>query len=291
MNRLAFTAEIQSPMQLEAFLRREKQVSHRMLVRCKRQGHITRNGSPIRTIDLVFPGDEILLELPETEGTAVPNPALKVPILYKSPHILVYNKPPDMPCHPSHGHYTANVFAASHPNTPFRCINRLDRNTSGACIAARTAYGASFIQQKAEKTYLAAVTGILTESGTICAPIGRASDSVIRRCVCRDGKPALTHYTPLYGNEQYTLVQFRLETGRTHQIRVHMAYIGHPLAGDDLYGQPSEGISRHGLHCSAVRFPEPETGASVTISAPLPRDIAALFPERKIFSSGFHTDY
>lgn len=268
-------------MQLESFLRREKQVSRRTLSKCKRLGAITCGGKSIRTIDRVSPGDVIVLELPEEQGTAAPNPALRVPVLYESEHILVYNKPPEMPCHPSHGHYTntlANAFAAAYPGTPFRCVNRLDRNTSGACIVAKSAYGAGFIQQAAEKGYIAAVTGRLTEGGTVDAPIARERDSVILRCVREDGKPSITHFTPLLWNEKYTLLEFRLETGRTHQIRVHMAYIGHPLAGDDLYGTETQDISRHALHCAWVHFPEPETGNAVTVSAPLPEDMRALFP-------------
>lgn len=268
-------------MKLEAFLRHEQQVSRRLLSKCKRLGTITCNGSPIRTIDMVFHGDVVILTLPEEEKGALPNPQLNVPVLYESEHIIVYSKPPEMPCHPSQGHYTdtlANAFAAQFPGVSFRCINRLDRNTSGTCIAAKTAYGAGFIQQHTEKCYIAAVTGCISEPGTVRAPIARMPGSVILRCVHPDGKAAVTHYKPLFGNGNHTLVQFRLETGRTHQIRVHMAHIGHPLAGDDLYGSPSEEIARHALHCAAVRFPEPETGETTAVYAPLPEDIAALFP-------------
>lgn len=269
-------------MKLEDFLRREMQVSRRLLSKCKRMGTMTCNGSPVRTIDMVSPGDVIVLTLPEEEKGALPNPDLKVPVLYESRHIIVYNKPPDMPCHQSQGHYTdtlGNAFAVRFPDIPFRCINRLDRNTSGACIAAKTAYGAGFLQQHTEKCYIAAVTGSITECGTVDAPIAREQESVILRCIRSDGKPSVTHYKPLCKNEKYTLVQFRLETGRTHQIRVHMAHIGHPLAGDDLYGTPCEEICRHALHCAEVRFPEPETGEIAAVTAPIPDDMAALFPD------------
>jgi 23S rRNA pseudouridine1911/1915/1917 synthase len=272
-------------MRLERFLRHEAQLSRRTLIRCKQSGSITCNGMPIRTIDPIHDGDVIVLEVPETsEGTVAPNPALCVPILYESTHLLVYQKPPYMPCHPSHGHYMdtlGNAFAARYPETPFRCINRLDRNTSGVCLVAKTAYGAHFVQGKTEKSYLAAVVGEIHHSGTVCAPIARQEDSVILRCVRADGKPAVTHFAPLMVRENQTLLRLVLETGRTHQIRVHMAQIGHPLIGDDLYGMPSEQIARHALHCKRISFPEPECDDVVTVTAPLPQDMQRIMKEYK----------
>lgn len=279
---MTFTADIEKPMKLEMFLRREKQVSRRFLAKCKYHGSITRDGSQIRTIDTVYPGDVVTLSFPSARCTALPNPSLKVQVLYRSEHIIVYNKPPFMPCHQSYTHYTdtlANYFASKFPDIPFRCVTRLDRNTSGVCIVALTAYGAGFIQNKIKKHYLAAVDGKITESGTIDAPIARKDGTIMLRCVSESGKSAITHYIPICSNEKYTLVKLIPETGRTHQLRVHMAYIGHSLAGDELYGNISADISRHALHCASAEFPEPESGKIITVNAPLPEDIEVLFPD------------
>lgn len=269
---LEFLVEDGECRTLEQYLRREKQISRRLLVRLKHTpGGICCNGAPIRTVDLVKPGDHIVLTEPETgAGTVVPA-AQPVPVAGETAHYVVYDKPPGMPVHPSQGHHQdtlANVFAAGHPGLPFRPVYRLDRDTSGLCLAAKSAYCAAFLQGKIQKRYLALVCGRLTQGGTITAPIGREEGSVIRRCVRPDGKPAVTHYTPLSWNEAYTLVSLTLETGRTHQIRVHMASIGFPLAGDDLYGGSTRTYSRHMLHCTAVTFPDPETGQTVHLTSP-----------------------
>lgn len=274
-------------MKLEIFLRRDMQVSRRLLAKCKYQGEILRNGSHVRTVDMVFPDDEIVLISPDAQGTALPNDSLRVPVLYRGEHIIVYNKPPFMPCHQSHGHYTdtlANAFAAEFGDVPFRCITRLDRNTSGVCIAALTPYGAGFVQGRIKKCYIAAAEGEIKEGGIIDAPIARKENSVMLRCVSESGKPALTRYMPIYSNGKYTLTRLLPETGRTHQLRVHMAYIGHALAGDELYGRAGEGISRHALHCISAEFPEPETGKMIKAEAPMPQDMRALFGEDIVFA-------
>lgn len=269
-------------MKLEEFLRREKQVSRRLLAKCKYHGSITCGGKNIRTVDTIHPGETVVLAYPTNECTAVPNPELKVSVLYRSRDIIVYDKPPFMPSHQSQGHYTdtlANAFANDYPQIPFRCLTRLDRNTSGVCAAALTAYGAGFLQGRIEKLYFGAVTGVLTGKGEVNAPIARVSDSVILRCVSGTGKSAVSLYERVLGNERYTLVRLTPVTGRTHQLRVHMAHMGYPLAGDDLYGEESEDIGRHALHCCALRFPCPETGECITVRSSLPEDIAALFPD------------
>lgn len=288
MNKLTFKANIKEPMKLETFLRKDMQVSRRFLAKCKYHGDILRNGCHIRTVDTVFPDDEIVLLSPDKEGKVIPNDSLCVPVLYKDTHIIVYNKPPFMPCHQSMGHYTdtlANAFAKDFSGLPFRCITRLDRNTSGVCIAAITPYGAGFIQGKIKKCYIAAAEGKITQSGVIDAPIARKENSVMLRCIDQSGKSAITRYYPLYSNDKYTLVKLIPETGRTHQLRVHMAYIGHPLAGDELYGNAGEDISRHALHCLWAEFPEPETGDIIRVTAPVPMDIKNLFGEEFDFQN------
>ena len=238
---LVFPVEgIDRSMTLEQYLRRFRNVSRRTLVRLKRiPGGICCNGVPARTVDPVSAGDCITLTEPAAEHTLPPLTTCTVPILQETASWILYDKPDGMPVHPSHGHRTdtlGNVFAAAHPELPFRPVYRLDRDPSGICLAAKSAYSAAFLQGRVEKTYLALVCGTLQESGTISAPIGRADGSVIRRCVRQDGKSSVTHYRPLRQDGTYTLVELTLETGRTHQIRVHMASIGHPILGDPVYG-------------------------------------------------------
>lgn len=256
-------------------------VSRRLLAKCKYHGSILRNGDHIRTVDTIYPGDNVVLISPDAESRIKANLSLNVPVLYRGEHIIVYDKPPFMPCHQSHGHYTdtlANVFAAEFIDMPFRCITRLDRNTSGVCIAALSAYGAGFVQGKIRKSYIAAVSGDIIDNGIIDAPIERKDNSVMLREVREDGKRAVTRYEPICRFGKYTLIKLYPETGRTHQLRVHMAYIGHPLAGDELYGGDLSGISRHALHCDEAEFEEPESGRIITVKSELPDDIKVLFP-------------
>lgn len=256
---------------LEQFLRQHKGVSHRMLTRLKRIDHgICCNGKPIRTIDTVQVGDKIVLSEPIQESHFPPSDRV-VPILAERASYILYDKPPDMPVHPSHGHYDdtlANVFAAAFPELPFRAVYRLDRDTSGICLIAKSAYAAKQLQHHLQKRYCALVCGIITTAGTIDAPIARTADSVITRHVSPEGKPAVTHYQPLGNNGTYTLLELWLETGRTHQIRVHMAHLGHPLAGDSLYGGDCTQFQRHMLHCTSLTFTEPDTGERITVESP-----------------------
>lgn len=260
------------PLTVEQFLRRKKGVSRRMLVRLKHTpGGICCNGKPIRTIDPVFAGDQILLTEPEITPHLTPAVSSFVPVLGETASYVLYAKPPDMPIHPSHGHHDdtlGNIFAARYPELPFRPVYRLDRDTSGICLVAKSAYAAKRLQGCIKKQYLALVCGILSTSGTVNAPIGRREGSVICRCVRSDGKPAVTHYKPLGSDGTYTLLSLVLETGRTHQIRVHMGYLGHPLAGDGLYGGDQSRFSHHMLHCTSLEFPDPDSGEMVLVELP-----------------------
>lgn len=263
-------------MPLGVYLRTRAGISAQMLKRLKAVPEgITRNGQHLRTVDPVQNGDCILLHLPE-HCPHTPNPALTVPVIYESAHILVCNKPAGMPVHPSMRHREdtlANWFAAQHPDCGFHLINRLDRNTSGLCMIAKTAYAAHLLRGRVYKQYYALVPAGLHGSGTVDAPIAREQESVITRCVRADGKPAVTHYRVLQEAPHCTLLELTLETGRTHQIRVHLAHIGYPLLGDALYGGDCTILQAHALHCGGLRFPEPETGAEICLHAPLRSDM------------------
>ena len=242
---------------------------------------MTRNGELIRSIDTVFDGDVIVLAL-EDDSLLEPNPELYVPVAFENGSLVVFDKPSGMPVHPSvrhQGDTLGNYFACRYPGLTFRSVNRLDRDTSGLCMVAKDALSAKLLHGGCEKVYYAAVHGAIPESGTIDAPIARERESIILRCVREDGQRAVTHYRRLMMNEKYSLAEIHLETGRTHQIRVHFAHIGAPLAGDDLYGGLREDITRQALHCGQLSFRAPLTGEPITVSSELPGDIKSLFKE------------
>ena len=209
---------------------------------------LTRNGQRIGGREQLLAGDYFRVRLLETvDSDGIIPVSMPLSILYEDEDILVINKPADMPVHPSIGNYTntlANGVAAyldaKGEHSPFRCINRLDRDTSGALILAKNAFSAAVLStqmrnRQIRRTYLAVVEGITPPNGTISAPISRVDDSVIERHVdFLHGEPAVTHYERLETKNEHSLLEIHLETGRTHQIRVHMGYIGHPLPADYL---------------------------------------------------------
>lgn len=263
-------------VQAQVFLK-SRGISRRVLTALKRSGGLTRGGGILRTVDAVHAGEVITLQLDGGETSVAANPELSADIVYEDEDVVVFNKPPFMPVHPSQRHHDdtlANLFAARYPGLPFRPINRLDRNTSGLCVCAKNQFAAAALSGSISKVYYAITDG--TPPGdTVDAPIGRLGDSVIERCVTPDGKPAVTHFRKIAG-ERRALLRITLETGRTHQIRVHMAHIGFPLCGDDMYGGDCTAISRQALHCGEVEFTLPVSGERITISAPLPEDMAAI---------------
>lgn len=263
-------------VQAQVFLK-SRGISRRVLTALKRSGGLTRGGGILRTVDAVHAGEVITLRLDGGETSVAANPELSADIVYEDEDVVVFNKPPFMPVHPSQRHHDdtlANLFAARYPGLPFRPINRLDRNTSGLCVCAKNQFAAAALSGSISKVYYAITDG--TPPGdTVDAPIGRLGDSVIERCVTPDGKPAVTHFRKIAG-ERRALLRITLETGRTHQIRVHMAHIGFPLCGDDMYGGDCTAISRQALHCGEVEFTLPVSGERITISAPLPEDMAAI---------------
>ncbi|MGN1113925.1 MAG: RluA family pseudouridine synthase [Oscillospiraceae bacterium] len=251
---------------------RGRGISRRLITRLKRtQGGITRDGKLIRTVDKVFYGDEIILSESDHK-LLIPNGGLSVPVLYEDDQLIVFNKPPFMPVHPSINHQTdtlGNLFAYMFPTLTFRPVNRLDRDTSGCVIAAKNQLSAQRLQKSYEKVYYGICCGKFEhDKGIIDAPVARENESIIKRCVRSDGQHAVTHYEVLKQGERYAFVKFLLENGRTHQIRVHMSYIGHPIAGDDMYGGECTDFSRQALHCGKIIILHPETNQKLEISAP-----------------------
>lgn len=252
---------------------------------------LTRNGQRIGGREQLLAGDYFRVRLLETvDSDGIVPVSMPLSILYEDEDILVINKPADMPVHPSIGNYTntlANGVAAyldaKDEHSPFRCINRLDRDTSGALILAKNAFSAAVLStqmrnRQIRRTYLAVVEGITPPNGTISAPISRVDDSVIERHVdFLRGEPAVTHYERLETKNEHSLLEIHLETGRTHQIRVHMGYIGHPLPADYLYHPEYDCFKRQPLHSLQLEFRHPVTDKPMCLLAPVSEDMCNAF--------------
>lgn len=252
---------------------------------------LTRNGQRIGGREQLLAGDHFRVRLLETvDSDGIVPVSMPLSILYEDEDILVINKPADMPVHPSIGNYTntlANGVAAyldaKDEHSPFRCINRLDRDTSGALILAKNAFSAAVLStqmrnRQIRRTYLAVVEGITPPNGTIFAPISRVDDSVIERHVdFLRGEPAVTHYERLEVKNEHSLLEIHLETGRTHQIRVHMGYIGHPLPADYLYHPKYDCFKRQPLHSLQLEFRHPVTDKPMCLLAPVSEDMCNAF--------------
>ena len=251
-------------------------------------GGILRDGALLRSCDVVHAGDRIELCLPE-EVCGV-EPVDGVPdVRFEDDCLLVVNKPPHMPVHPTKVHQTdtlANIVAHYQQTRGesyiFRALNRLDKDTSGCVLIAKDRLSYALTLPTVSKVYTAVCEGVITEEGEIDAPISLAPDSKIKRCVSDGGKRAVTRYVPLQHTDSHTLLQLTLLTGRTHQIRCHMSYIGHPLAGDDLYGGSRELIDRQALHCGWICFTHPLSAESIELSAPIPQEFCALMNGSRI---------
>lgn len=273
---LVFTAEKDAV--IKDYLLNECHVSKRQLTKLKQiENGITVNGIHARVTETVANGD--IIRLKSGNSTFLePNPGLSVPKAFENDFLVIYDKPVGMPVHPSikhQGDTLGNCFAADYPGITFRPVNRLDRDTSGLCAVAKNAYYASLLQNSIEKTYYAVVQGKIVGNGTIDLPIAREKESIIKRVVREDGQNAVTHYSAIDGNDSFTLLEIKLETGRTHQIRVHLSYMGHPLAGDDLYGGSTAYIKNQALHCGRmlVRLPN---GENLNIISEIRKDMKKL---------------
>lgn len=222
---------------------------------------------------------------PAPSERIVPVP-MELSIVYEDEDILVLNKPADTPIHPSMNNYENSLangvaYYYQKETSPFvfRCINRLDRDTTGLTIIAKNSLSSAILsvmvsKRQIHREYMAIVKGITPASGTIDAPIGRKSDSAIKRMVDYEhGERAVTHYTRIACSQTHSLLKLQLETGRTHQIRVHMKHIGYPLIGDYLYNPDYSIIKRQALHSCRLTFSHPITGVPLEFTAPLPDDM------------------
>ncbi len=286
--------EEQDGILLRAFLTAHLHLSSKMIKYLKyRPDGICVNGQQVTVRHILRKGDCLELAAEDSAHSEKVDPVeLPIEILFENDDLVVPSKPGNMPTHPSRDHYrdtVANALAFRYREAGipfvFRPVNRLDRNTSGLLLVARNKRASGELNRALQKgqigkSYLAIVTGCLKDDeGEISLPLHRSRESIIIRQVCSpdapDASPALTRYRVRAKNEHYTLVEASPITGRTHQLRVHFAALGHPMLGDDLYGTPSPIIPRQALHAYRLTFPMPFTGEALTLTAPLPEDMEA----------------
>ena len=261
------------PMRISEYLRMRLGLSVTLIKRVK-YGGVFLNGENVHMRATVQNGDEIEIRFPKEASEGIPPMDLPLEILYEDAHLIAVCKPRNMPTHPSKGNSLPTLAnAVMHyfgVDFVFRAITRLDRDTSGIVLIAKTQYAAARLSEdmkagKFKKIYTAIVGGVPEEKeGRIDAPIRREREGEMRRIVAEDGKRAVTDYQVIQVRKDGNAVlSLRLHTGRTHQIRVHMAHIGHPLLGDFLYGTKSE--DGYFLHCREMEIPHPITGKILTI--------------------------
>ena len=252
-------------------------------------GHIKLNGKLTRAGIRLKEGDTVSVVIPPPEPTALEAENIPLDIIYEDTDMLVVNKPAGMTTHPAPGnpaHTLVNAVLSHLPSLPESdnptrpgIVHRLDKDTSGLILIAKTRgalanLSAQFKSREVKKAYVALVKGRVTpKSGVIDAPIGRDRAHRQKMAVNDSGRPARTAYTMLRYFEGYTLVEARPETGRTHQIRVHFASVGHPIVGDATYGAKSELVGRQFLHAQRLSFKLPSTGKTAEFTSPLPPDL------------------
>ena len=286
MNRVLtyeITAE-QEGTKIGDFLRRAGYSRHVIIHLKKTENGILLNGEWAYVGQFLKEGDHLEIRIIESESSEQIVPAeLPLDIVYEDEDLLIINKPADMPIHPSINNYDntlANAlmwyYQQQGETFVYRCINRLDRDTTGLLIVAKNMLSGGILSDMSKKReihreYLAIAEGEVPQEGVIDAPIARKEESVIERCVdFEKGDRAVTHYWRLDYRNGYSLVRLKLETGRTHQIRVHMKYLGHPLTGDYLYNPDYRILNHQALHSWKLAFRHPITGAQMQFKADPP---------------------
>ncbi|MDF2679539.1 MAG: pseudouridine synthase [Brevibacillus sp.] len=264
-------------------------VSRRLLIRAKFKGLITRNGQLVFVNEKLQAGDEIAVMVTEDAEETVAPEDMPLTIRYEDDDLMVIVKPSGLVVHPTGNHAGGTLangviayWQKRGEHRRFRAVNRLDKDTSGLLIVAKNQWAhEQFSRMQQERAlhriYQAIAEGTVEpDEGKIDAPIGLAEDSFITRQVRPDGQTAVTHFRVLDRGNGMSHLELKLDTGRTHQIRVHMSSLGHPLAGDDLYGGSREYIGRQALHASRLSFVHPRSGISMEWTEPLPADMSHL---------------
>ena len=273
-----------------AYLRGEAKLSARLVNSLKRiENGITLNGSHIRTVDILHKDDILAVNIPE-DNSAIEAIDYPVDVVYEDDDIIVINKPAGLAMHPTHNHQgdtLANAvtayFQKKNKNVTFRAVGRLDKSTSGLVLCALNKLAASKLAGNFHKTYYALAGGEFKGNGTIDKPIYRPDPMKTLRATGETGDYAVTHWESLWTDGKISLLRINLETGRTHQIRVHFASEGAPLCGDDMYGSTDTRISRGALHCGEMTLIHPVSGEQMWFKVPFPDDFNKMLPENKKF--------
>lgn len=271
---------------VRTFLRRICGISARSMTVLKYgEGGIFRGGDMMKAHDTVHSGDVISLKFPD-EVNEIKAVQGDLEILFEDDYLLLINKPAHMPVHPAKSHQLdtlANIVSYHQrlrgENYVFRALNRLDKDTSGCVLIAKDRLTYALVKDTVEKIYAAICEGIIKDAGVIDSPIGLENGSKIKRTVRSNGLSAVTHYQPIAWSDHHTFLLLRLETGRTHQIRCHMSSIGHPLAGDDLYGGSRSLIERQALHCRDFGFFHPFEQKKYDFHTQVPDDFLKIIRE------------
>ena len=281
-------AENEPGVRIDSYIAERAELSRSYAARLCADGLVRQNGVPCGKNTKTAEGGVIEIDLPDPVAPDILPEDIPLDIVYEDDDLFVVNKPQGMVVHPANGNYTGTLVNAlmyhcrdslSGINGVLRpgIVHRIDKDTAGLLVCAKNddAHSALAVQlkeRKANRRYIALVVGNVKEGGTVNKPLGRSPSDRKKMAVCASGREAVTHYTPLEHYNGYTLIECVLETGRTHQIRVHMASIGHPICGDNTYGAKNDKIKADGqlLFAKTLGFVHPTRGEYMEFSAPLP---------------------
>ena len=295
MTRELTAATEHAGVRLDAFLSADGALTRSQAARLIAEGRVRVNGKPAAKSARLSGGETVTVDVPQLRETALPPQDIPLDVVYEDDDVIVVNKPTGLVVHPAPGHPDGTLVNAllHHCGDSLSgiggekrpgIVHRIDRDTSGLIIAAKNdaahlALSAQLKDHSLSRTYECLVTGNMKQdSGTVDAPIGRSSADRKKMAVVPTGRRAVTHWEAVARYPGVTHLRCRLETGRTHQIRVHMAYIGHPILGDTVYGakKPVPGLTGQCLHATGLRFVHPRTGEPVELHCPLPPEFTAM---------------
>ncbi len=279
---------------VKEILLNELNFSRRLCSKLEENGKILLNNKPVRLKKRVYIDDVLTIYFEDEEDDEYDPIEMPLKILYEDESMLIVDKPPFMVVHPTKSHFYDTLangvryyFDSHNIKSKIRLVNRLDMNTSGIVIIAKNSFihnelSKQMKENSVEKYYYAIAEGtIIQDKGTINAPITRLNDDDIMRVVDASGKESITHFEVIDRFNNMTLLSLKLETGRTHQIRVHLKHIRHPIIGDSLYNKESSLINRQALHCSEMSFTHPITKKRINIKAELPDDFKKVIENKK----------
>ena len=295
MTRELTAATEHAGVRLDAFLSADGALTRSQAARLIAEGRVRVNGKPAAKSARLSGGETVTVDVPQLRETALPPQDIPLDVVYEDDDVIVVNKPTGLVVHPAPGHPDGTLVNAllHHCGDSLSgiggekrpgIVHRIDRDTSGLIIAAKNdaahlALSAQLKDHSLSRTYECLVTGNMKQdSGTVDAPIGRSSADRKKMAVVPTGRRAVTHWEVVARYPGVTHLRCRLETGRTHQIRIHMAYIGHPILGDTVYGakKPVPGLTGQCLHATGLRFVHPRTGEPVELHCPLPPEFTAM---------------